>query len=292
MSDEIDTLLNRFELKARVFFSGQLCGVAHFDDTQGVGHLHLLRQGTLEVVMADGTVHPVAGPATVFVPRAAGYRLRAAEPDGADLICASVAYGVPLGNVLVDELPALLVVALDEQPALQKSLDLLFDEAFSQSKGRGAAVDRLSELVLIHLLRVVLRQGSMKAGVLGGLTDPRLARALHAIHVDAARPWTLEQLAIVAGMSRARFAAQFNQVVGMPPGEYLARWRIGLAQGMLARGRQVKHVAHEVGYGSPAALTRAFVLRTGMAPTEWLAGQRTAPLNEQEKRRNAHVDAR
>jgi len=53
-------------------------------------------------------------------------------------------------------------------------------------------------------------------------------------------------------------------------------WRIGLAQGLLAKGRQLKHVADEVGYGSPNALTRAFVLRTGSTPTEWLAAQRRA----------------
>lgn len=273
MADEIDTLLTHFELKSRVFFSGQLCGMAHFDASQGVGHLHVVRQGRLDVQLPDGTVRPVSGPVALFFPRAAPYRLNAPEPSGADLICASVEYGAPFGKHLIEELPSLLRVPLGEQPGLQMSLQLLFDEAFASHQGRGAALDRLSELVLIHLLRVVLKQGHLKEGVLGGMADPRLVRALHAIHTDAARPWTLEQLALVAGMSRARFAAHFTQVVGRPPGDYLARWRIGLAQGLLAKGRPLKHMADEVGYGSPAALTRAFVLKTGMTPTEWLAAR-------------------
>lgn len=276
VADEIDTLLTRFELKSRVFFSGQLCGVAQFDPDRGVGHLHVVRQGHLDVWLPDGTACNISGPTAVFFPRATPHRLRAPEHVGADLICASVEYGAPFGNPLIEELPAMLVVPLGEHTSLELSLQLLFDEAFSARQGRGAAVDRLSELVLIHLLRAVLKQGHLKSGVLGALADPRLARALHAIHTDAARPWTLEQLAITAGMSRARFAAQFASVVGQPPGEYLASWRISLAQGLLAKGRQVKHVADEVGYGSANALTRAFVLKTGFTPTEWLAERRIA----------------
>lgn len=274
MSDEIDTLLTRFELRTRVFFSGQLCGVANFDDGQGVGHLHVMRKGQLDVLLPDGSVQTVSAPAAHFFPRATPHRLRAPEVDGPDLICASVVCGAALGQQLMAELPAMLAVPLEDHPGLQMSLQLLFDEAFAERQGRAAAVDRLSELVLIHLLREVLKQGHLKAGVLGGLADPRLARALHAIHTDAARPWTLEQLAIVAGMSRARFAAQFTQIIGQSPGDYLASWRIGLAQNLLGKGRQVKNIADEVGYGSASALTRAFVLKTGLAPTEWLASKR------------------
>jgi AraC-like DNA-binding protein len=276
VADEIDTLLTRFELKLRVFFSGQLCGVAQFDPRRGVGHLHVMRQGHLDVLMPDGSSRSISGPTALFFPRATPHRLRAPEQDGVDLICASFEYGGPMGSPLIEELPAMLLVPLGKHAALQVSLQLLFDEAFSACQGRGAAVDRLSELVLIHLLRAVLTQGHLKSGVLGALADPRLARALQAIHTDASRPWTLEQLAITAGMSRARFAAQFASVVGQPPGEYLAGWRISLAQGLLAKGRQVKHVADEVGYGSANALTRAFVLKTGLTPTEWLAQRRVA----------------
>ncbi len=274
MSDEIDTLLTRFELRTRVLFSGQHCGVANFDDGQGVGHLHVMRKGQLDVLLPDGSVQTVSAPAALFFPRATPHRLRAPEVDGPDLICASVVCGAALGQQLMAELPAMLAVPLEDHPGLQMSLQLLFDEAFAERQGRAAAVDRLSELVLIHLLREVLKQGHLKAGVLGGLADPRLARALHAIHTDAARPWTLEQLAIVAGMSRARFAAQFTQIIGQSPGDYLASWRIGLAQSLLGKGRQVKNIADEVGYGSASALTRAFVLKTGLAPTEWLASKR------------------
>jgi len=56
----------------------------------------------------------------------------------------------------------------------------------------------------------------------------------------------------------------------MTPGEYLAHWRLGLAQLLLRRGKAVTIVAHEVGYSGPAALSRAFNARFGVSPSTWL----------------------
>ena len=82
----------------------------------------------------------------------------------------------------------------------------------------------------------------------------------------------------MAGMSRARFAVHFREVVGETPGEYLASWRIMLAQRLLKNGRQLKDVVDEVGYASSSALTRAFVRKQGCSPTEWLKSQAALPI--------------
>lgn len=271
MSDRLAALLHRFELRSRVFYAGQLCSLVNFDAVPGVGHLHILRQGELDLIGPDGLGTRLTEPSLVFFPRAATHRLSADEAMGADLICASVHFGTEFGNPLVTGLPASVVIPLAAAPAMQRVLELLFDEAFHEHCGRGAALDRLSELLLIHLLRHVLDTGLLQSGVMAGLADPRLSRALQAMHAEPARDWTLESLADVAGMSRARFAAHFMAVVGTSPGDYLTGWRIGLAQTLLMRGRQVKTIADEVGYGSANALTRAFTQRLGQSPTEWLA---------------------
>lgn len=116
-----------------------------------------------------------------------------------------------------------------------------------------------------------IEHGLLRSGVVAGLGDAHLAKALNAMHAAPERPWTLQGLADLAGMSRARFAAHFGEVVGEPAIEYLAGWRLSVAQGLLTQGRQVKSIADEVGYGSPNALTRAFTQRLGQTPTEWLA---------------------
>ena len=71
-------------------------------------------------------------------------------------------------------------------------------------------------------------------------------------------------------MSRARFAARFREVTGQTPADYLAAWRITVAQDLLKSGRAPKQVAVECGYGSSSAFTRAFMRRVCVPPSQWL----------------------
>ena len=115
----------------------------------------------------------------------------------------------------------------------------------------------------MQVLRYAIEQRLVDGGLMAGLSDPRLHKALSAVHADPARPWTLEAMAAAAGMSRARFAAHFALRVGVPPGEYLTGWRLGLARSMLRRGLPVKQVAVEVGYANASAFGRVFAQRLG-----------------------------
>ena len=90
-----------------------------------------------------------------------------------------------------------------------------------------------------------------------------------AMHEAPAHPWSLDTLADAAGMSRSAFADAFRASVGQTPGQYLQGWRIGLAQRALRRGRPLKLIADEVGYGSEAALSRAFKAHSGVSPRAW-----------------------
>jgi AraC-like DNA-binding protein len=132
-------------------------------------------------------------------------------------------------------------------------------------------VDRLFEVVLIQILRTLMDSGAVAQGLLAGLVDPRLARSLVALHAAPARAWTLERLARSAGMSRSSYAATFRDVVGATPGDYVSGWRLLLAQDALRRGRPLKLIVDEVGYGSAAALSRAFKAGCGLSPRAWKA---------------------
>jgi len=112
-------------------------------------------------------------------------------------------------------------------------------------------------------------------GWLAGLRDSAIGRVLALLHGDPARAWTMEDLARQAGMSRAVLAERFAGLVGMPPMRYLALWRMQLAARHLADGAaKIAAVAHEVGYESEAAFSRAFKRTTGRSPAAWRAGSR------------------
>lgn len=131
--------------------------------------------------------------------------------------------------------------------------------------------NHLTEVLLIQVLRDAIEHRLVDGGLMAGLDDQKLHKALVAMHEAPARNWTLDSLAATAGMSRARFAAHFSRCVGAPPGEYLASWRIGLACTLLRRGVPVKQVAAELGYANASALGRAFTQRVGAPPVTWVA---------------------
>jgi AraC-like DNA-binding protein len=273
MTDRLTALLNHFELRCRVFFSGAHCGVAAFEAQPGTGHLHLLRGGKLELQMPDGRRQTLTEPTLLFYPYPAEHRLQTAASESADLVCAVVDFGVAEGNPLLSSLPSPLIVPLQALPHQSRLLDLLFEEAYSNHCGQAAAVNRLVEVLLIHLFRYGMQTGVARAGTLAGLADPRLAKALVALHGAPGTDWTLERLAETAGMSRARFAAHFHAVVGVTPGNYLAAWRVSVAQGLMRRGRPLGVVANAVGYSTPGAFSKVFTKRLGTTPRAWLRQQ-------------------
>ncbi len=269
--DHLAPLFERFSLSARMFYSGQLCGVSPNLDEQA-GYLHLLRKGTLTVTHPKARKLIIDTPSILFFPRPHQHRVHGSQEEGAELVCATVQFGVGMLNPLIASFPEPFVVPLDALPELTPALELLFSEAGSELPGRQGAIDRLFEYVLMLLIRSVLKERLVDSGILLGLADERLVKAIEAMHKHPESAWSLEQLAQCAGMSRARFAAHFRKVVGMTPFDYLTNWRLGVAQTMLRKGSSLKLIASAVGYTNATALTRVFTQRLGMSPSEWLGG--------------------
>lgn len=148
-------------------------------------------------------------------------------------------------------------------------MQMILTEAFSESTGQQAIMDRLCEVLTIYVLRYCIETGLTKGGALAGLADRRLSKALQVIHENPAAPLNLDSMASIAGMSRARFAANFKEVIGETPADYLTSWRLSLSQKLLMNNLPIKQIAGQVGYRSASALTRAFIRQFGCSPTEW-----------------------
>jgi AraC-like DNA-binding protein len=90
------------------------------------------------------------------------------------------------------------------------------------------------------------------------------------MHAKPARNWTIEDLAKDVGLSRSVLAERFADLVGMPPMQYLAKWRMQIASGLLTGSNtNIAKVAAETGYGSEAAFSRAFKKMVGVPPSAW-----------------------
>lgn len=268
MQDRLVWLLKRFELRAKVFQSGGLRCDAEAPALPGAGYLHILKSGSVRVSSADGLDLELHEPSAFFFMNPTTHRIEVLD-EAVSIVCSSFEFGIGEGNPLQAALPEIYVLRLADSPGLELTLAQLFREAAESHCGGEAVLDRLSEIALILILRDLMDQQRLDIGLLAGLADPKLARAINAIHAQPERSWTLDSMAQAAAMSRARFASRFHEVVGMTPGAYLSDWRLGLAKSMLLKGTPVQTVAMDVGYGSASALSRVFSSRLGLSPTEW-----------------------
>ena len=268
-TDRLDALLMHFPVRARMFHAGPICGVASFEAGGEGGQLHLVRAGLLEVVHAAGRPLRINEPTLLLYPRPMARRFVSDRDDPATTTCANLPFEGGAANPIASALPDVVVLPLAGIDGVDHSLALLFDEAASDNCGRREMIDRLFEVVLIQVLRHLMETGQLESGMLAGLSHPRLRKAMVAMHEQPAERWSLEDLAGVAGMSRSVFASTFHGIVGITPAAYLQAWRIRLAQAALQQGRPLKVIATEVGYGSEAALSRAFKAQCQVSPREW-----------------------
>lgn len=278
--DMLSPIFLRYSLRAKVFFSGTLCGVSAMESEPGLGSLHVLRAGELLVTNDGETPFRITEPTLLFYPQSRRHCFQA-ERD-AKLVCALIDFGGNIGNPLLFGLPKVLMLPLRTVPGIDATLDLLFDEAFQARAGRQAALDRLVEYFLILLLRHSMEEGSMDGGIFAAMAEPRLAKAVNAMHEKPEEPWTVEQLAQLAGMSRARFAAHFHAVSGHTPLGYLTDWRLGVAKTLIKTGKSLKLIAPQVGYASVVALNRVFAQRHGQTLGEWSATQKESAAGRAE----------
>jgi AraC-like DNA-binding protein len=268
--DPLSPLLAHFSARARVFYTGNLCGQATFDEAANVAFLHLLSAGRMRLRDRHGLVTTLSQPTLLFYSRPLTHWIEPDPDGGADLACASVSFDHQAFNPIALALPPRFQCALDELDDSRALLDLLFTEAFAQRPARGEVLNRLFELVLIQLLRTTIQRGIGDPGFLRALAHPQLSKALNAVHAHPEHAWSLQALAQSAAMSRSSFAEVFRREVGQTPGEYLTRWRITTAQALLRRGTPLKIVGERVGYASQAGFLRAFKQVVGSSPKQWL----------------------
>jgi AraC-like DNA-binding protein len=132
--------------------------------------------------------------------------------------------------------------------------------------------------MFVQILRAHLAaSGTLAAGWLGALGDPRIAPALRLMHSDPSRSWHLEELAKAAAMSRTTFAVHFRRVAGVAPLTYLTEWRMRLAERALREeNAPVAVLAQSLGYTSESAFSNAFKRVTGKPPKRYRTAARAA----------------
>jgi AraC-like DNA-binding protein len=195
----------------------------------------------------------------------------AAECDTV-LVCGFLACDLRPFNPLIAALPRLLHLpsASGEDWAVQ-CMRQAATESAARRPGGDAMLERLSEMLFIDAMRRYL--GALpedSQGWLAGLRDRFVGHVLRLMHAAPAEPWTVEELSRRVGLSRSALHERFSVIIGQPPMQYLANWRIQLGATLLRdTDCSVASVAQQVGYESEAAFARAFKRLTGQPPSVW-----------------------
>lgn len=232
-----------------------------------LGHAHRMGNGTIRKPLQITTLFPPLPWTELPVLHCGG--------DGAvtRIVCVYLRCDDLPFNPFLSALPAMLIVRRQEEVAqwIEETMRYIVREATSGGPGGAGLIARLTELMFIEILRhhIQAPQAGGK-GWLAALGDRHLARALYAMHAQPKYPWTVEDLASHAGVSRSALVGRFHRILAMTPMNYLALWRLQLAQQVLRdTDLGIANVAEEVGYRSEAAFSRAFKRHMGVAPSVW-----------------------
>jgi len=197
--------------------------------------------------------------------------LRAGEGEGiVRLLCGFCDFDEAVEHPAVASLPPLIVLSprdLGTEPWMAETLRLIALEADLSGQGRDGILGRLLEIMFIQLVRRLSQGDGAGHGYLTALADPRLSKALAAIHREPECAWTLTQLARISGLSRAVFAERFAKSVGLPPIGYLTQWRLMKARRLLREtDLSTGEIGRRCGYQSLPSFTRRFKAMFGTGP--------------------------
>src|SRR5215470_19491785 len=283
--DLLSDVLHTLRLRGRIFKQGSYCGEWALDAAGATGTIfHLIGRGQAWV-HRKGEREPlvVRGGDLVMFPHADWHQLSGTpkrQPGMRDggtgdgpfttVLCARMDFEGSGVNPVLQALPAVIVVRSEDRDTsaeLHALARLMLVEYEAGAAGRQGVLDRLAEVLFVLVLRHHMQRAPELNGFLAALKDERIARALAALHRKPGEGWRVDTLAREAGMSRTVFAERFAALLGRTPMQYLAAWRMHLADDMLrASGSSVAQVAERLGYQTETAFRRAFKRVRGLAP--------------------------
>lgn len=169
------------------------------------------------------------------------------------------------------ELPPWTVLRADARPRLGPlalTAGLMEQEIRNAGPGTDTLVQALLDTAFTYALReITVERGQAGPGWSHAVRDPQVRRALTLMHERSAHPWTLDDLAQQAGLSRTALAERFRDAMGDTPLNHLRVLRMQRAMRLLTETDQkLEAVAAAVGYQDAFSFSKAFKRAVGESP--------------------------
>lgn len=266
-----------------------------FREKTGCAYFHFMATGTAELRTEDGVRETLAAGNAVFLPQGSAHQI-VSDPtasvqdiehyDVAPLSETLYAVTTPepqsiffsgcmefdLGGLqgLVPLMPEIMKIDATSQRYLELMpiLTAMEQEACSGRVGDAGILARLADVVMTVIVRGWVECGcGNSSAFVTALREPRLSRAILALHRQPGRDWSVAELAAESGLSRSVFAKRFQETIGVTPLRYAGELRMRIARTWLAYDKiSIERVADRLGYTSQAAFSRAYKRIVGVSP--------------------------
>ena len=224
------------------------------------------------LVMSCGEENTMQLPAPVCRPLPGGWDWlsHGDGPPGLLLACGKVQATHHQTTGLFDYLRAPLLETVADDTSFREPFQRLLSELADPRPGAHSLAELLLKECLISILRRHCQEDEPQVPWLAALEHPQLGRAIAAMLDQPDRPFTLQSLADLAGMSQAAFAEQFRSAFSRTAMDFLNDIRMRKAVKLLqSTDFPIKKISASVGFASRSHFSRAFKEFTGFDPTTY-----------------------
>lgn len=162
-----------------------------------------------------------------------------------------------------------------ENPMIEKIRQLILEiehEFTGEHSDYSLMVKNMVETIFILLTRHFFEAVEGKLSLTGKTNFGSIEDSMDYIDEHLTDPLKLEDLALVANMSKTYYTTIFKKLKGISPWEYIISKRIDLAISLMKENNMtILELALKSGFNSTANFNRAFKRCTGKTPTEFRA---------------------
>jgi AraC-like DNA-binding protein len=296
--DGLSSLLSDFTVRSMVYCLSDFAAPWGFSvERSPVAKFHVLLHGAAVLTVGDAAPAPLATGDLVVLPHGDGHTI-ADQPGsparqldtilaehpvdaagrmsyGGDgnrttLLCGGFELDPVLPGELAEFLPPVLTV--DSSTGLVRWLEPLFalleEETRAAAPGAAAIFAKLADVFVTQALRSYLAAAGSLAPP--AVADPGIARIIKMLRGRPDARWSVDAMALSAGMSRTSFTTRFRASIGESPMAYLTELRLRRAAGYLSTTtKSVREIARLTGYGNEASFSKAFSRLFGRPPGDY-----------------------
>jgi AraC-like DNA-binding protein len=185
------------------------------------------------------------------------------------IMCGLVEYDDAISHPIINALPTVFhFTNIHASDSIWMTVQQIDSEILRCGHNKSIIIDRLTEILFIHMLNRYTDENQHLVGFLAALTKPHLARVLQLIHRHPEQAWTLEALGNATGMSRATLQRKFKDSLGLSPIAYLGLWRMSKAyQQIKYTNQSLDSIAEAVGFTDARTMRTAFIRRFELTPS-------------------------